>query len=64
MGKKKGKFSVDTRTTKGLDEDRGDAWWQEERGPRYGVSRKARAKKKRYERNRDLRNDENIDSSY
>jgi hypothetical protein len=39
----------------GLNEDREGAFWQEERGPRYGCSRKAIAKKKRYERKRKLR---------
>jgi hypothetical protein len=32
--------------TLSLNEDRGDSTWQEERGERYGNSRKGRAKKK------------------
>lgn len=33
-----------------LNDDRGDAFWQTERGPRYGVARKAIAKAKVHKR--------------
>lgn len=39
----------------GLNEDRGEAFWQYERGPRYGVARKARAKAKHQERRKERR---------
>jgi len=44
------KFSKRTPRTLSLNEDRGDAFWQIERGVRYGVSRKARSKAKVYKR--------------
>jgi hypothetical protein len=44
--KKISKFSKRTGYTLSLNADRGDATWQQERGERYGNSRKARAKSK------------------
>lgn len=44
---KDSKFSVDTRCTLSLNDDREDATWQYERGKRYGNARKAKAKQKR-----------------
>jgi hypothetical protein len=43
---KKSRFSIDTRITLSLNDDREGCFWQEERGPRYGNSRKARSKAK------------------
>jgi hypothetical protein len=40
-----------------LNEDRGDAWWQEERGPRYGNSRKVRSRGKVFDRRKRKRED-------
>lgn len=45
--KKRNKLSIDTRLTLlSLNDDREGCFWQIERGPRYGNSRKARAKAK------------------
>ncbi len=50
MSKTKSKFSKRSSTAVSLNEDRGDASWQYERGPRYGNSRKAKALQKRQQR--------------
>jgi len=39
----KNKYTKRTGFTLSLNDDRGEAFWQIERGPRYGNSRKARA---------------------
>ena len=44
--KAKNKLTKRTGYTLSLNEDRGDAFWQTERGPRYGNARKARSKAK------------------
>jgi hypothetical protein len=46
-----------------LNDDREDAHWQVERGPRWGNSRKARSKAKRYLRKKRLRSIKS-DTSY
>lgn len=42
-----------------LNSDRGDAFWQTERGPRYGNARKAKAKAKRVQARKDRRTNQN-----
>ena len=44
-----------------LNDDRGDATWQYDRGPRYGNARKARAKMKQLDRRKNRR-DYNINN--
>lgn len=56
MNKMKTKRSC---TTLSLNEDRGDAEWQIERGPRYGNSRKVRSKAKHQERKSSRRKERN-----
>lgn len=41
--------------TLALNDDRGDATWQYERGPRYGNSRKARSLAKKQSRRKERR---------
>ncbi len=45
-----------------LNEDRGDAFWQIERGPRYGNARKSRAKSKTYIRRKEKRVSKKIEN--
>ncbi len=56
----KSKLSIDTRVTKGLNEDRGDATWQQERGARYGNARKARSRMKVLKRRLERRKKEDF----
>lgn len=44
--KKRSRLAKRSGTILSLNEDRGDAWWQIERGPRYGNARHARSKAK------------------
>jgi len=45
--KKISRLSKNSKKILSLNENREDAWWQIERGPRYGNSRKARSKAKK-----------------
>ena len=53
--KHKSKYAKRSGETLSLNADREGATWQEERGPRYGNARKAKAKQKHYERRKERR---------
>lgn len=67
MKKSKSQLSKKSNYILALNDNREDAFWQEERGPRYGNKRKYIAKKKvqlrrteRRENKNNLRNEEDI----
>lgn len=53
------RFTKRSGHTKSLNADRGDAWWQDERGPRYGNARKAKSKQKVDGRRKERRRNNN-----
>lgn len=53
--KKKSKLPKRSGEILSLNDDRGDATWQYERGPRYGNARKSKAKENHYERKKERR---------
>lgn len=60
MNSKKSKYSIRSNYTLSLNEDRGECFWQQERGVRYGNSRKARAKAKVQKRRSERRKNKNF----
>lgn len=60
--KHKSKFAKRSGEILSLNADREGATWQEERGPRYGNARKAKAKQKHYMRRKQRRIEQRSES--